>query len=187
MVPAPWAPRRRAVYRPGGGAVAEDTLPPLGAGFRMLADVEVGEGAEGIIVALGDWNNGFALYLRDGAPVAAFNLFGELSRVAAAEPIAAGEHVVGLEFVRRPAGGGPLTLLVDGREVGDVVLGQDLPFRWQIGGTGLLVGRDRGLPVCDDYRPPFPFAGTIHQVTVEAPPGSPRDTAAEVRDALRHE
>ena len=187
MVPSPWGSRRRAVYRPGGGAVAEDTLPPLGAGFRMLADVEVGEGAEGIIVALGDWNNGFALYLLGGAPVAVFNLFGELFRVAADVRIAAGEHVVGLEYVRRPAGGGPVALLVDGRAVGDSHLGQDLPFRWQIGGTGLLVGRDRGFPVCDDYRPPFSFTGTIRQVAVEAPPASPRGTAAEVRQALRHE
>jgi hypothetical protein len=66
-------------------------------------------------------------------------------------------------------------------------VGQDLPFRWQIGGTGLLIGRDRGFPVCDDYRPPFPFTGTIRHVAIEAPPASPRDTAAEVRQALRHE
>jgi arylsulfatase len=187
MVPSPWGLRRRAVYRPGGGAVAEDTLPPLGAGFLMLADVEVGEGAEGIVVALGDWNNGFACYLLDGCLVAAFNLFGELLRVAADGPIAAGEHTVGVEYVRQRAGGGPVALLVDGRAVGDAHLGQDLPFRWQIGGTGLLVGRDRGFPVCDDYRPPFPFTGTIRHVAVEAPPASPRDTAAEVREALRHE
>ena len=187
MVPSPWGVRRRAVYRPGGGAVAEDTLPPLGAGFRMLVDVEVGEGAEGILAALGDWNNGFACYLLDGALVAAINLFGELFRVATDGPVPAGEHTLGVEYVRRPEGGGPVTLLVDGRAVADDQLGQDLPFRWQIGGTGLLVGRDRGFPVCDDYRPPFPFTGTIRHVAVEAPPASPRDTAAEVRDALRHE
>jgi len=187
MVPSPWGPRRRAVYRPGGGAVAEDTLPPMGAGFRMVADVEVGERAEGILVALGDWNNGFACYVLDGALVAAFNLFGELFRVASDARIGAGEHSVGVEYVRRPAGGGPVALSVDGRTVGDAHLPQDLPFRWQIGGTGLLVGRDRGFPVSDDYRPPFPFTGTIRQVAIEAPPASPRDAAAEVREALHHE
>ena len=34
-----------------------------------------------------------------------------------------------------------------------------LPFRWQIGGGRLLIGRDAGFPVCDDYEPPFPFTG----------------------------
>jgi arylsulfatase len=187
MVPSPWGHRRRAVYHPGGGAVAEDTLPPMVSGFRMLADVEVGERAEGILVALGDWNNGFACYLLDGALVAAFNLFGELFRIVADGRVAMGEHTMGIEYERRPAGGGPVALSVDGRSVGAGQLPGDLPFRWQIGGTGLLVGHDRGFPVCDDYRPPFPFTGTIRRVTIEAPPASPRGTAVEVRDALRHE
>jgi arylsulfatase len=187
MVPSPWGHRRRAVYHPGGGAVAEDTLPPMVSGFRMLADVEVGERAEGILVALGDWNNGFACYLLDGALVAAFNLFGELFRIVAEGRVATGEHTMGIEYERRPAGGGPVALSVDGRSVGAGQLPGDLPFRWQIGGTGLLVGHDRGFPVCDDYRPPFPFTGTIRRVTIEAPPASPRGTAVEVRDALRHE
>src|SRR5205085_11638247 len=53
MVPSPWGLRRRAVYRPGGGAVAEDTLPPLGAGFRLLADVGGGGGGGGMVGAVG--------------------------------------------------------------------------------------------------------------------------------------
>src|SRR5262249_3631815 len=83
MEVAPWGPRARAVLRPGGGRVAEDALPPLGSGFRLRARVEVpvGESANGVIAALGDWNNGFACYLIDGVPVVAMNLFGSLVRV----------------------------------------------------------------------------------------------------------
>ncbi|MFW0151193.1 hypothetical protein ACNUDN_15390 [Mycobacterium sp. smrl_JER01] len=43
-----------------------------------------------------------------------------------------------------------------------------LPHVWQHGGTSLLLGRDRGLPVCDDYRPPFSWNGHLHSVTVES-------------------
>jgi arylsulfatase len=187
MVPSPWGPRSRATYRPGGGPVAEDALPPIGSGFRLVARVDVASaGAEGIVVALGDWNNGFACYLLDGAVVAVFNLFGEPARVASDVAVAPGERILAVEYVRQPKGGGPVTLLVDDRIAGELQLRQDLPFRWQIGGTGLLIGHDRGLPVFDDYRPPFAFTGTIHHVEIEAPP-SPRDTAAEVRQALRHE
>ena len=46
------------------------------------------------------------------------------------------------------------------RVVAEGPLPRRLPMRWQIGGAGLLVGRDRGFPVCDDYQPPFAFTGT---------------------------
>jgi arylsulfatase A-like enzyme len=187
LVPSPWGPRSRGVYRPGGGAVAEDTLPPLGAGFRLVARVEIPRvGADGIVVALGDWNNGFAVYLLDSVPVAVFNLFGEPVRIASTVAVAPGARTLALEYVREPQGGGPVKLLVDDRVEAGLQLPHDLPFRWQIGGTGLLVGHDRGLPVCDDYRPPFAFSGSIHGVEIEAPP-SRRDPAAELREVLRHE
>ena len=57
----------------------------------------------------------------------------------------------------------------------------NLPFRWQIGGAGLLVGRDRGFPVCDDYQPPFPFTGTLHQIVLEIPSLEPRAPARRGR------
>ena len=86
-----------------------------------------------------------------------------------------------MAYEREPAGGGPLTLCVDGAVVAEGRLPEDLPFRWQIGGAGLRLGRDAGFPVSDDYRPPFPFSGVIHQVAVEsagyAPPADRPDVA----------
>ncbi len=41
-------------------------------------------------------------------------------------------------------------------------------------GAGMLVGRDRGLPVSHDYRPPFAFTGTLERVEMRSGrPGSP--------------
>jgi arylsulfatase len=191
--PSPWGVRARAVLRPGGGGVAEDTLPPLGSGFRVEASVDVDAAAAGIVAALGDWNNGFACYLLDGRPVVTFNLFGAVHRCAADVAVGAGRHAIGFEYRRDEGGGagGTVAVLVDGTEHGSTTLPVDLPFRWQVAGTGLLVGRDRGLPVCDDYEPPFPFVGTIEQVVIEVPSlvafARRRDTGAEVRDALKHE
>jgi arylsulfatase len=176
------------VLRPGGGPVAEDTLPPLGGGFRLLADLEVqGERAGGVIAALGDWNNGFACYLLDGLPVVTFNLFGEECRGAASDVVAPGRHVIGFEFARKRGGGGPVRLVVDGDVCAEVQLPHDLPFRWQVAGAGMVIGRDRGLPVCDDYEPPFPFEGTIDQVVIESAALVPREPSAEVRAAIAHE
>ena len=43
----------------------------------------------------------------------------------------------------------------------------DIPLASQFRLGRLLVGRDYGTPVCDDYQPPFPFTGHIHRVVCE--------------------
>lgn len=169
LEPAPYGPRARAVLRPGGGAVAEDALPPMGAGFRLAAEIEVpAAGGEGVIAALGDWSNGWALYLLDGRPVLALCLFGEPVRAAARDPLAPGDRLVTVEYVRRDPGGGEIGLAVDGSVVARGDVPRDLPFRWQIGGAGLLIGRDRGFPVCDDYDTPFGCTARIERVVIES-------------------
>jgi arylsulfatase A-like enzyme len=188
LEPAAFPPGWRRSYRPGGGGVAEDLLPPLGGGFRIRAELEVPPaGAEGILCALGDWSNGFALFLVDGAPRACVNLFGHPVALASARRLAPGSHAVALEYLREPPGGGRLVLCVDAEPVAAGRLPRDLPFRWQIGGAGLLVGRDRGFPVCDDYAPPFPFTGQRLRVTLESLALAPRDVRAELLAELRRE
>jgi arylsulfatase len=51
----------------------------------------------------------------------------------------------------------------------------------------LLLGRDRGLPVCADYDPPFPWTGTLHQVVVETGPAIPVSIVEHARALLHHE
>ena len=186
LEPPPWGVRWRAVLRPGGGPVSEDALPALGGGFRLLAEIEIGAAASGIICALGDWSNGWALYLLDGRPVLAFNILGRLFRFAATAPIAAGRCalVVELQWAGRAS---TVAVAVDGTVVAQGELTRRLPFRWQIGGAGLLVGRDRGFPVCDDYQPPFPFSGVIKRLVIEAPSLAPPDAVQEIAAALHRE
>ena len=186
LEPSPWGPRWRAVLRPGGGPVSEDALPPLAGGFRLSADIEVETGAAGIVCALGDWSNGWALYVLDGRPVLTFNLLGAVFRYAARAPLTSGRHVLNVEYrwAERPR---MIAVGVDGRVVAEGPLPRSLPLRWQIGGAGLLVGRDRGFPVCDDYQPPFAFSGSIARLLIEVPALAPPDAAAETAAALRRE
>jgi arylsulfatase A-like enzyme len=186
LVPSPWGPRWRAVLRPGGGPVSEDVIPPLGGGFRLRADVEVGARTSGVLCALGDWSNGWAWYLLDGVPVVAFNVLGEAFRFAGADVVAPGRRVLGVEYdwARKAS---VLRLAVDGTVVAEGPLPRRLPMRWQIGGAGLLVGRDRGFPVCDDYHPPFPFGGTLERLVLEVPALAPRDAVQETAAALHRE
>jgi arylsulfatase len=58
---------------------------------------------------------------------------------------------------------------------------------FQHGGTALVLGRDRGLPVSDDYEPPFPWTGTLHEVVVETGPAIEPALAERMRALLHHE
>src|SRR5262249_2037074 len=169
MVPPPTPPRFRTVYRPGGGPISEDAVPPLGGGFDLRGDVETDDAARGILCALGDWNNGWAGYLLNGRMVLTFNVFGTPHRFVSTTVVPAGGRARVWQAVgEQPAGGRGGRRASEGGAAGGKLPGP-LPFRWQIGGAGLLVGRDRGFPVCDDYEPPFPFTGTLGHITFEIP------------------
>ncbi len=188
LEPAPYGPRRRAVLRPGGGTVSEDALPVLLGGFLLEAHLDVpAGGGDGVIGALGDWNNGWACYLLQGRPVVAFSLLGEPWRLTGPDRLATGDRVLTVEYRRGFSPGGALELRVDGTIVAEGTVPRDLPFRWQIGGAGLLIGRDRGFPVSDDYQPPFPCTAGPRWLLLEAPAAPPRDADVDVVAALRHE
>ena len=167
--------------------MSEDALPSLLGGFRLEARLDVpAGGAEGVLCAIGDWNNGWACYLLDGRPVVAFSLLGASCRVAAPAPLAPGPRVLTVEYERARPRGGALRVAIDGVVVADGQLPDNLPFRWQIGGAGMLVGRDRGLPVSDDYEPPFACTARLDSVVLDGGASRPVETA-NVGAALRHE
>ena len=101
---------------------------------------------------------------------------GSGTRATAPDPLAAGRAVVSVRYRRGTSPGGEVTLAVDDTVVAAETLTEDLPFMWQIGGAGLLVGRDRGLPVSDDYDPPFACTAGIRAVVLEAPSAPARAT-----------
>jgi arylsulfatase len=188
MEPSPWGFRGRADLAAGGGPVSETLLPPMGGGFRLVAEIDVPEeGADGVIAALGDWHNGWACYVVDGAAAVCLNLFGDPVRVVAPEPLAPGPQRIEVLYRRAQTGGGPLAVCVGGAPVAHGRVPSDLPFRWQIGGAGLRIGQDCGFPVCEDYRPPAAFRGRIDRVVLEALALLPPDQQAEIEALLLHE
>ena len=187
--------RAVAMVPPPTPAAVPDRLPPRrrpdrrgsdpaawAAGSSSLQTSRRATPTTGIVCALGDWNNGWACYLLDGRPVATFNLFGTAHRFEAT-PVTPRRPAHARRRVRaRAAGRRPGEAVVDGEAVGEGRLPVNLPFRWQIGGAGLLIGRDRGFPVCDDYEPPFPFTGTLHRIVLEIPSLEPRVPRRRGRD-----
>jgi arylsulfatase len=169
FVPPAWPPRQRSAFVPGAGPIADEALPMLAFGFRMTADATVPDaGAEGVLAALGDWNGGYALYAVGGRLAFALSRGGEVLRVHAGSALRAGRHRLGVD-VRA----GCFRLSVDGATAGELVFEGGLPVALQHGGAGLRLGYDSGFPVCDDYVPPAPWTGEVHELVVEsgvAPP-----------------
>ena len=169
MEPSPHPPRAHFVIFPGS-RIVEAALPSAAGGFVATVHVEPTPAAtEGVLCAQGDWNNGWALLVLDGRLTVVLNRFGVEHRFAAETPVPAGATRLGVEYRRVDPGGGPVRLLVDGNDVGGGTLPLDLPFRWQIGGSRLLLGHDRGLPVSETYRPPFAFTGTVQRLELDLP------------------
>jgi arylsulfatase A-like enzyme len=184
----PYPARTQLVFRPGGNPVAEELVPPMVGGMDIVVVLgEPVDGHEGLLCAQGDWTNGWAFYVLGGVLTFVFNAFGTPTRVTSDVPVADG--AVRLEARYRPSRpGGDVELFVDGAQVGDGRLPEDMPFRWQIGGAGLVIGEDGGFPVCDDYEVPFRWTGTISTVTLTLPRHVPvRKLEDELEHVLRHE
>jgi len=184
LIPPPYPAGNHRVLLPGGGPIADESLPPLFAGFTITAEVTVPpEGAEGVLFALGDWNGGFALIAVDGRLVLVFSRAGELLEMVADEPVPSGDQVLGVTSV--PAGTtGSFTLLHGARAVGRLEYDGQLPLAVQHGGAGLRIGHDAGLPVTDRYAPPFPWTGGLRRVVFAMPGAVLANIEQEIRVAL---
>jgi arylsulfatase len=189
MEPPVWPVPRRLEVLPGFGPLADEVVPSLGGGGLLVAEVDAPPGGgEGVLAAMGDWSNGWALVVLDGRPTFLLNVVSNPFRVMAPDPLTPGAHAVGFRFRPDGTGGGTGTVLVDGLEVATETLPSGVGMSGgQIGGGGLRVGHDAGFPVSDDYQPPFPWTGTLHRVVFGADTPTPTVTTAELDQLMRRE
>jgi arylsulfatase A-like enzyme len=186
LIPSAWPAGPSRVYRPGGGPIADESVPLLFGGFRMTADVETGQdGARGVVFALGDRFGGYGLFLVDGRPQFTFARSGDLLEVVGPSALSIGRHELSV-FYGLGEGGAPgrLLLLVDGEQVDELAVEGMLPIALQHGGAGLRLGSDTGFGVSERYTPPAPFTGTVHSLRIDTPGSLRPDPADEVRAAL---
>lgn len=175
---------QRVTLYPQAGPVSDEAIPMLAGGGHIVADVEVTESTpSGVLFALGDRNGGLAAYVLDGRLTLALALPGETLRLQAGQQLSPGRHLLGL-VLRLAHGGVRVEAVVDGEVVAGASSEHTLPFVYQHGGTHLTLGYDRGLPVSDDYRPPFAWNGILHTVTVHAGQTEP-DQLDFLRTALQ--
>ena len=172
-------------FRPGGSPVSDESIPALWGGFRLTAEVTVGEDAvEGVVCALGDAHGGFALFVEGGQAVFVFSTAGRPTAVAAPWPPASGRRALGVSYQLHGDGTGRFLLLDGDSVLASTPLGGMLPVQTQHGGAGLRLGYDSGFAVSARYAPPSVFTGQIHWVEFDTPGVPPPDAEAQLRTAL---
>jgi arylsulfatase A-like enzyme len=170
--------RTRFVYYPPISHLVSDACPPGARGWAMTAEIDHPHGGDGALIARGSLNSGFALYVKQGRLVFDYNHFHDHTRVAAAEPLAAGPRAVQVSVERTPDGGGDIKVMVDGSLA---AAGRAPKLLFVISSTGMDIGRSLS-PVTRDYAAPFVYPGRISRVVFEVPESRPRgETRAEAR------
>jgi arylsulfatase len=137
----------------------------------VTAQVEVRDGANGVVIAQGGAFAGWSLYVNNGVLTYCYNLLG-LARVkvAADSALDAGQRELRMDFHYDGGGlakGGDVVLSVDGSKVGTGRLDATVPLVFS-GDETTDVGCDYGTSVSDDYTPETSrFSGTVRWVVLE--------------------
>lgn len=155
----------------GTGIPSVNTAGLLARSFRITAQVVLPEAANGAVLSLGSRFGGWSFYFKDGRPVAlmaASQLAGDQSRVAATHPLQAGTTKLVFDFAYDGGanGGGEMIIRADEREIARGRIARTISKLPEMTDT-LDIGFDADTPVTDDYAPGGKFTGRIIRVDVE--------------------
>jgi arylsulfatase len=115
------------------------------------------EGRDGVILAQGGRQHGYALHLEGGRPVFSVRIAGQVFE-AKAENAPTGRFTLEARLERN----GAMRLAVNGREAARAQAAGLIPVQPQ---DELSIGEDRQTAV-GNYAPPHPFAGRVERVKV---------------------
>jgi arylsulfatase len=147
------------------------------------------KGAEGVLLAMGGCEGGFAFYVQSGRLTYGYNYVADrYFKIQSGVSIPDGEHIFSFDFTPTgkpdPARGkgvpANVKLFVDGEPVG----GGDLPVTIALNlgiSAGVSVGADVGSPVMTDYVPPFRFTGAVKKVLIDVSGEETTDKEAKAK------
>jgi arylsulfatase A-like enzyme len=173
----------------------------LNTSYTITAEVDVPNGAEGVVVKQGGRFGGYGLYFLKGKPTFTWNLL-DLKRVKwqGDVPLDPGKHTIVFDFKYDGLGFATLafnnlsgigrsgvgTLSVDGKVVATETLERTVPLTLPVDET-FDIGSATGTPVDDaDYQVPFRFTGTIDKLQIALdPPTLTEDDKKKLMEAGR--
>jgi arylsulfatase len=184
-------PRTSYTYYPGTQSVPANACPKvLNRPHIVTTDVEIPKGgAEGVLLANGDVQGGFAFYVQKGKLHYVYNyVSSQFYHVESNVSVPEGRHKLRFEFqvtgkpdIKNGKGApGRVSLFIDEKLAGQGDIPLTMPLAMGLCG-GFLCGADNGSPVWDQYQPPFKFTGTIYSATVDLSGEQIHDPEAEMR------
>ncbi len=123
---------------------------------------------EGVLVAHGNSQSGYVLYVKNRKLVLEYNYMskvasvGEMYKLVSEKKIPKGQSTLGFRYIKTGTGKGKGELLIDGQVVAKLDMPKTLATR--ISHEGLDVGLDRYNQVGNGYKGTFPFTATIEKV-----------------------
>jgi arylsulfatase len=167
------ANRKTFVYPTPLATLPEGSSPDLkNKSFTVTAEAEIpAGGADGMIYTQGGFTAGWGFYMQQGKLVGLHSyLARDRYRVVSTDPVPAGKMMLAMDFKYDGGGmgkGGVLTLLVNGKKVGEGRVERTTPYKYALA-EGQSIGEDAaGSPIDFSYTPPFKFTGKLGTVTVE--------------------
>jgi hypothetical protein len=166
----------RFVYYPGTDTIPVPDTPPIyDRSYAITIDlVRNSDAEEGVLLALGSMQAGYAMYVLQGRLIYTLALAAVTKQIVASAALPLGEVRIRYEFNRTGAFRGTGALFINEHLVGAQIFPQTIPLP---PAEGLDIGIDRGIPVTTDYPAPFPYQGTIRSVVYELTFDSTADQA----------
>lgn len=148
----------------------EFTAPGVGRQSTVVTlDIDVQDGANGVLYAVGGAGGGLSVYMDGGHLVYEYNmLLIENYSVRTDQPLNAGTHSIEIDTrIAKPGGEAQVVISVDGTQVAQTTVERTVPVAFSAT-ESFDVGKDLGSPVSPAYanKRPFAFDGTISAMTV---------------------
>ena len=158
-------------YYEGAVRIPEGSAPDF-KNRSWTINAEVEGGTNGVLCTMGGYFGGLALLVKDGKPMFMYALSNQdkhRTTIASAQKIAAGKHIISIDFVYDGGGaakGANVSLKVDGKEVAKGRIEMTVGRRFSLDETW-DVGEDTGTPLdFGVYDVPFKYNGELEKVTV---------------------
>lgn len=169
--PDPNRDRREFLYTRPMAQLSETVAPAIvGRSFRIRAEVETGETAQGALVAQGGRFGGYALLFDQGRPAFSYVLTpNHTTRISAPVSLSAGHHVIELDFAldtEKPGSAATVRLIVDGQTVSKSRVPQTFA-RVVSHSEGFDVGQDLVSPADPSYTAEKSrFSGVLNRLLI---------------------
>lgn len=164
--------RNEFTYYPGMTHLGDSASPPiLNRSYSIDIPITFKQSDDGVLVALGNHESGYTLYIKDNHLVYEYNNGLTRYKITSAQPLNEGELDIQFEFVKTGNLEGEGILYVNEEKVGEEVIDRTLPYKTSF--EGMDIGKDALYPVSLEYadKGMFPYTGEIEKVvfTMKSP------------------